>query len=67
MKRVGEPSWDYEDYLGDGSFDLSRNEVWGDSEGKERLELEVTDRLFEHRVAQELRHDTPPRIQSSNL
>jgi len=53
VKGVGEPTWDYEDNLGD-TFDLSRSEIWGNAEGKERLELELTDRLFEYRVAQDL-------------
>jgi hypothetical protein len=54
MKGVGEPMWDYEDNFGDGAFDLSRYEVWGDIEGQERLEMELADRLFDHRVAQDL-------------
>ena len=51
MKGAGEPTWDYDDALGDGVFGLSRGEIWGSAEGKERLELEISDRLFGHRVA----------------
>jgi hypothetical protein len=54
MKGLGEPPRDHEDNLGAGAFDLSRNEIWSNAEGKERLELEFADRLFEHRVAQDL-------------
>lgn len=54
MKGVREPTWDYEDNLSDGAFDLSRLDIWGNIEGQERLELELADRLFEHRVAQDL-------------
>ena len=54
MKGAGEPTWDYEDNLSDGAFDLSRQEIWGNSEGRERLELELADRLFDYRVAQDL-------------
>lgn len=54
MKGAGEPTWDYEDAFSDGGFDLSRHEIWGSVEGKERLELEIFDRLFEHQVAEDL-------------
>ena len=54
MKGAGESTWDYEDNLGDGAFDLFRHKIWGNSEGRERLELELADRLFDHRVAQDL-------------
>jgi hypothetical protein len=54
MKGVGEPTWDYEGTFGDGAFDLSRRQIWGSAEGKERLELELSDRLFELQVAQDL-------------
>jgi len=54
MKGAGELTWDYEDNLGDGASDLSRYEIWGGIEGQERLELELADRLFDHRVVQEL-------------
>jgi hypothetical protein len=53
IKGAGESTWDYEDTFGNGSFDLSRQEIWGNTEGKERLELELSDRLFEHQVAQD--------------
>ncbi|KAF5378523.1 hypothetical protein D9615_007056 [Tricholomella constricta] len=53
MKGV-EPTWDYEGVFSDGGFDLSRQEIWGSVEGKERLELEIFDRLFEHQVAEDL-------------
>ncbi|KAG6880199.1 hypothetical protein C0992_003863 [Termitomyces sp. T32_za158] len=33
MKGAGEPSWDYEDALGDGMMDLSRTDIWGSEEG----------------------------------
>jgi hypothetical protein len=59
MKGVWEPTWDNEDAFGDGSFDLSRQEIWGSAEGKERLELEFLDRLFEHQVAQDLSRGSP--------
>jgi len=54
MKGAGEPTWDHEDNLGDRAFDLSRHDIWGNIEGQERLELELADRLFGHRVAQDL-------------
>jgi hypothetical protein len=54
MKGLGESTWDHEGNLSAGAFDLSRNEVWSNAEGKERLELELADRLFDHRVAQDL-------------
>jgi len=41
MKGAGEPTWDHDDPFGDGSFDLSRQEIWGSAEGKEWLELEI--------------------------
>ena len=55
MKGAGEPTWDYEDNIGDGAFDLSRHKIWGNIEGKEELELECADRLFDHRVSQVLK------------
>lgn len=54
VKGAGEPTWDYEDAFSDGGFDLSRQEIWGSVEGKERLELEFFDRLFEHQIAEDL-------------
>ncbi|KAF8219826.1 hypothetical protein L208DRAFT_1545762 [Tricholoma matsutake] len=59
IKGAGEPTWDHEDVFGDGGFDLSRQEVWGSTEGKERLELEIFDRLFEHKVSQDLSRGFP--------
>lgn len=47
VKGVGEPTWDYYDSEGAGNFDLSRSDVWGSEEGKERLEVELANRLFE--------------------
>ena len=52
MKAVGEPMWDYKDNLGGGAFDLLKHNIWGSIEGQERLEL--ADRSFDHRVAQDL-------------
>lgn len=53
MKGVGEPYWDHEDALGDGSIDLSRHDIWGDELGKAHLEFEMGHRLHGLRVAQE--------------
>ena len=47
MRGGGEPTWDHEDALGDGAFNLSREEIWGNAEGRERLELEISNRLLE--------------------
>jgi len=47
VKGVGEPTWDYElESSEGGKFDLSRRDVWGSEEGKERLEVELANRLF---------------------
>ena len=47
VKGVGEPTWDYElESSEGGKFDLSRHDVWGSEEGKERLEVELANRLF---------------------
>jgi len=54
MKGEGEPAWTYEDYddaFGDGS-NLSNHRIWGTREGKERFELALADRLFDHRILQ---------------
>ncbi|KAF8238239.1 hypothetical protein L208DRAFT_1497741 [Tricholoma matsutake] len=59
IKGAGEPTWDHEDVFGDGGFDLSRQEVWGSTKGKEQLELEIFDRLFEHKVSQDLSQGFP--------
>ena len=42
MKGAGEPTWDYEDALGDGMMDLSRRDIWGGNLGQEHLEFEKT-------------------------
>ncbi len=55
MKGVGEPAWTYEDYddsFGDGS-NLPNHRIWGTREGKERFELALADRLFDHRILQQ--------------
>jgi hypothetical protein len=55
MKGTGEEAWTYEDYddaFGDGC-NLSNDRIWGTREGKERLELELADRLFDHRILQQ--------------
>jgi len=52
MKGEAEPTWDYEDTFGDGSMDLSQ-EVWASDSGQAHLELEIADRLYDLRVAQE--------------
>lgn len=46
--------WDHKDNLGGGAFDLLRHNIWGSIEGQERLELELADKSFDHRVAQDL-------------
>ncbi len=53
VKGSGERSWDYNHTFGIGAFNLSDAGVWGTAEGKERLELELENRLFEHRSQQE--------------
>lgn len=56
MKGAGESAWSYEDYddaFGDRSFNLSKMKIWGTREGKERLELALADRLFDHRMSQD--------------
>ena len=53
MKGSDEPVWTYEDYedaFDGGSVNLSKLEVWGTGEGKERFELALADRLLDHRV-----------------
>ena len=51
---TGESAWSYED-CDDAfdSFDLSNTNIWGTREGKERLELALADRLFDHRMSQQ--------------
>jgi len=54
VKCSGEPAWAYEDYedaFGDDSFDLSNPKIWGTREGKEIFELELAERLFDHRTS----------------
>ncbi|KAF8121088.1 hypothetical protein EV363DRAFT_1458357 [Boletus edulis] len=56
MRGAAEPEWTYEDYddvFGSGSFDMSNPKVWGTREGKERFELALADRLFDHGVSQQ--------------
>ncbi|KAI0746833.1 hypothetical protein C8Q80DRAFT_1121547 [Daedaleopsis nitida] len=53
VKGPGEKQWDYDSTFGIGAFDLSDSTVWGTEEGKERLELELENRLFEYRLRQE--------------
>jgi hypothetical protein len=53
MKGAAEPTWDYEDALGDGMIDLSRQDIWGTKEGRAHLEFEMAHRLHSLRVAQE--------------
>ena len=55
MKGAGESAWTYEDYddaFGDGS-NLSNPRIWGTREGRERFELALADRLFDHRISQQ--------------
>ncbi len=61
MKGAGEVGWTYEDYddaFDDGSFNLSNFKIWGTKEGKQRLELALADRLFDHRISQQGRSET---------
>ena len=44
MKGAGEPTWDYEDALGDGRMDLS-SDIWVGKEGQAHLEFEMAHRL----------------------
>lgn len=56
MKSSGKTEWTYEDYVdtfGDGSCNLSDTKLWGSREGKERLELALEDRLFDHQLSQQ--------------
>lgn len=54
MKGVGEAYWDYEDALGDGWLDLSKQEVWAGELGKAHFEFEMAHRLHSLKVAQEI-------------
>ncbi|KAH9983477.1 hypothetical protein BJV74DRAFT_618872 [Russula compacta] len=56
MKGAGEPAWTYEDHgeaFGDG-FNLSNHKIWGTREEKERFEFALADRLFDHRILQDV-------------
>jgi hypothetical protein len=56
MKGTGEVEWTYEecdDTFGEGSFDMSNPKIWGTKGGKERFELALSDRLFEHQISRE--------------
>jgi hypothetical protein len=56
MKGAGELEWKsrgYDDAFGEGSFNLSNPQSWNTKEGKERLELALLDRLFDHRLLQQ--------------
>ncbi|KAM6490763.1 hypothetical protein JOM56_005131 [Amanita muscaria] len=56
MRGTGELEWTYEEYddvFGSGSFDLSNRKIWGTRQGKERFELALADRLFDHRISQQ--------------
>lgn len=50
VKGKGEPTWDHEDASGDGRFDLSRKGIWESTEGKERLELELSENIRLHKI-----------------
>lgn len=53
MKGSDEPVWTYEEYddaFDGGSVNLSKLDIWGTGEGKERFELALADRLLDHRV-----------------
>lgn len=52
MKGSGETTWDHEEALG-GGVDLSRQDIWGGTTGREHLEYELAHRLHGVRVAQE--------------
>ena len=45
MNGTGEPTWDYEDALGDGKMDLSRLDIWGGKNVRDHLEFEIAYRL----------------------
>jgi len=50
MKGAGEPGWTSQDddkTFGEGS-NLSNPKVWNTKKGKERFELVLVDRLFDH-------------------
>ncbi|KAI0653880.1 hypothetical protein C8Q70DRAFT_926852 [Cubamyces menziesii] len=49
VKGSGERHWDFRS----GALDLSDGALWGTGEGKERLEVELEHRLFDHRSKQQ--------------
>ena len=56
MKGAGEVGWTYEDYddaLGDGSFNLFNIKTWGSEKGKTLFELALADRKLDHRISQQ--------------
>ncbi|KAI0772464.1 hypothetical protein BD413DRAFT_474283 [Trametes elegans] len=55
VKGRGERHWDFRS----GALDLSDTPVWGNAEGKERLELEMENRLFDHRLKQDGGNPSP--------
>lgn len=58
MKGGGEPTWDHEDALGGGGMDLSRQDIWGGTTGRQHLEFELAHRLHGVLVAQESAADS---------
>ncbi|KAI0372001.1 hypothetical protein BV20DRAFT_941114 [Pilatotrama ljubarskyi] len=52
VKGRGERHWDF----GSGALNLSDARVWGTADGKERLEVELENRLSEHRSKQDGGH-----------
>ncbi|KAI0370799.1 hypothetical protein BV20DRAFT_943604 [Pilatotrama ljubarskyi] len=55
VKGQGERHWDF----GTGALHLSDAKLWGTAESKERLELELENRLLEHRLKQFADVDEP--------
>jgi hypothetical protein len=53
MKGIWDTTWDYEDALGDGSMDLSRDDIWGGELGKVHFEFEMAERLHDLKVVQD--------------
>jgi hypothetical protein len=49
MKGAGEPTWGYENALGD-EMDLSRQDIWGGNLGQEHLEFGMAHRLHSLQV-----------------
>jgi hypothetical protein len=50
MKGASEPTWDYEDALGDGMMDLSRLDIWGGKSGQLRHGFNHTDNAVHVRM-----------------